>query len=185
MTSNIYSKLEDPDYRQAFVASQINIGIPFQLRALLRATPWTQKQFAERAGMLQPRISAMLKPGGAKFNIETLRRLAAALDVALIVKFAPFSELVRLAENFDPDGFSVPTFEQEKESQASTSSSAAAEDLGELAEMRALNAEFEEHWHQPAPQGTDDPILPHETVWMTAKTENLDEIGIRRQATNP
>ena len=113
MISELYSKLHDPDYRRAFVASQINIGIPFQLRALLKASTWTQQELADKSDMLQPRISAMLKPGGAKFTLETLRRLAAAFDVGLIVKFVPFSELLRWSEDFDPEGFTVPTFEQE------------------------------------------------------------------------
>jgi len=60
--------------------------------------------------MLQPRISAMEAPGGAKFTLETLRRLASAFDVALVVRFAPFSDLVRWAEEFSPDTFSVAGF---------------------------------------------------------------------------
>ena len=113
MTSNQFDKLSNPSYRKAFVASQVNIGIPFQLRALMKGRGWTQEQLAERTGMLQPRISAMLKPGKVRPNIETLRRFAEAFDCGLLVRFAPYSELVRWSEEFNPEGFAVPSFDQD------------------------------------------------------------------------
>ena len=116
MTSKLFSKLHSPEYRKAFVASQINVGIPFQLRALFDGSEMeTQGELADKAGMKQPRISAMLKPGGANFTLETLKRLAAAFDVGLMVKFVPFSELARWSEEFDPDSFHVPSFNEEME----------------------------------------------------------------------
>jgi transcriptional regulator with XRE-family HTH domain len=108
--SQIAKSLRKKKYREAFVRSQINIGIPFQVRALREKRPWNQKQLAEAAGMLQPRISAIERPGGSKLNLETLLRLAAAFDVGLIVRFASFSEMVRWADEFSPDSFEVPSF---------------------------------------------------------------------------
>lgn len=109
--SKIAEKLRDPEYRKAFVASQINIGIPFQLRAMLRNRPgWTQTTLAQQTGMLQPRISGLMTPGKVRPNIETLRRIAEAFDCALLVKFVPFSELAKWSADFDPDTFSVPAF---------------------------------------------------------------------------
>jgi transcriptional regulator with XRE-family HTH domain len=104
-------KLRDAEYRKAFVASQINIGIPFQLRALLKSRCKTQEWLAEKAGMLQPRISGLLTPGKTRPNIETLRRLAEAFDCGLIVRFASFSEVAKWSEDFDPESFNVPTFD--------------------------------------------------------------------------
>ncbi len=79
----------------------------------MKARGWTQETLAEKTGMLQPRISGLMKPGKTRPNIETLRRVAEAFDCALIVRFAPFSELVRWSERFDPDEFSVPSFEED------------------------------------------------------------------------
>jgi transcriptional regulator with XRE-family HTH domain len=111
MTSKLSEKLKDPEYRKAFVASQINVGIPFQIRALLRSRPgWTQTTLAEKAEMRQPSISGLLTPGKTRPNIETLRRIAEAFDCGLLVRFAPFSELARWSESFDPDSFNVPSF---------------------------------------------------------------------------
>jgi transcriptional regulator with XRE-family HTH domain len=111
MTEQLSGKLKTPEYRKAFVASQINVGIPFQIRALLRSRQgWTQATLAERAGMLQPRISGLMTPGKVRPNIETLRRIAEAFDVGLMVRFAPFSELAKWSDQFDPDRFYVPSF---------------------------------------------------------------------------
>ena len=112
--SKLAEKLCDTEYRKAFVASQINIGIPFQIRAMLKNRPgWTQESLAQRAHMLQPRISELMTPGKTRPNIETLRRMAEAFDCGLLVRFAPFSELARWSEEFDPESFSVPSFDED------------------------------------------------------------------------
>lgn len=110
MISKVWERLNDPEYRKAFVSSQINIGIPFQIRALLKERGKTQEWLAEKSGMLQPRISGLMTPGKTRPNIETLRRIAEAFDCGLSVRFLPFSELVQWSEEFDPEGFSVPSF---------------------------------------------------------------------------
>lgn len=102
-------------HRAAYVASQINIGVPFQIRALRKQRKWDQKTLAEEAGMAQPRISAMENAGYGSFTLDTLKRLASAFDVALIVRFSPFSELIRWSDKFSPDDFAVPSFEEELE----------------------------------------------------------------------
>jgi len=107
------SDMQDKEYRHGLIDAQIEIDLPFQIRALRKQEELTQPQLAELAGMKQSRISKMEKPGGARFTLETLRRLAKALDVALIVRFAPFGELVAWSTEFNPDSFAVPSFDKE------------------------------------------------------------------------
>ena len=97
------------EYREAFVASQIKIGIPFQVRALRTKKAWSQEQLATAANMLQPRISSIETVGG-NLRLDTLQRIAAAFDIALVVRFVPFSDLVRWADDFSPDDFAVADF---------------------------------------------------------------------------
>jgi transcriptional regulator with XRE-family HTH domain len=97
------------DYREAFVASQISTGIPFQIRALRKKFNWSQNDLADATQMLQPRICAMEQAGYGDFTLSTLKKLAAAFDVGLLVRFAPFGELVNWADSFSPDTFSVPS----------------------------------------------------------------------------
>lgn len=112
-SSYLLSELNDKTYRDSYVAAQIRIGLPFQVKALRTARNWSQGELAERAHMAQPRISEIEKPGERSLNLDTLLRLASAFDCALSVNFVPFSELVMSSESFDPGTFDVPTFQQE------------------------------------------------------------------------
>lgn len=111
--SDTLAKLRDHQYRKRFVRARINFNIPFQIRSLMKQRGWTQDDLAKSAGMLQPRISAMLKAGKNKPNLETLCRLADAFDIGLEVRFAAFSDLVRWSDQFDPDNFNVSSFEED------------------------------------------------------------------------
>jgi transcriptional regulator with XRE-family HTH domain len=106
-------RMKDKDYRHGAVNAQIEVDLPLQIRALRKQRSLTQPELAGLAGMKQPRISRMEKPGATRFSLETLRRLAEAFDVALVVRFAAFSELLNWSSQFSPDNFQVPGFEQE------------------------------------------------------------------------
>jgi transcriptional regulator with XRE-family HTH domain len=105
--------MQEKEYRHGLIDAQIEIDLPFQIRALRKQQDLTQPQLADLTGMKQSRISRMEKPGGASFTLETLRRLAKAFDVALIVRFARFGELVKWSKEFEPDSFVVPSFDKE------------------------------------------------------------------------
>ena len=117
--SSLAGELRDKAYRDAFVAAQLRIGLPLQCRALRESREWTQPQLAQAAGMSQPRISEMERPGERKPNLETLLRLASAFDVALQVRFVPFSRLVDDDDSVDLDNFEVSSFEEDMEILAS------------------------------------------------------------------
>lgn len=103
------SKLkESATSRASYIRAKLNVLIPSQIRALrLKSDNMTQKQLAVLADMAQPRISAMERPGEAKFNIDTLVRLASAFKVALKVEFVPFGEMLAWENSFSQDAFNV------------------------------------------------------------------------------
>ena len=101
--------------RNAYVSAQIDVLIPYQIRSLRKQFGLEQDDLAKLAGMVPASISRLEKVGN-RASIETLERIANALDVALIVKFVSFTELVRWTDAFAPDRFSVPTFSTELES---------------------------------------------------------------------
>ena len=114
INSSLTSELREKQYRDAYVSSQIRIGLPFQIRALRKTCGnMTQAALATAAKMSQPRISEIESPGGRNLNIETLLRLASGFDVALEIRFVTFSELVARSESFDPERFEVISFEHE------------------------------------------------------------------------
>ena len=90
----VADSLTDPAYRAAFVEAEITVGLPLQIRAMRRHRNWSQTQLGERTNQDQGVISRLEKPGYGRLTLTTLRRLAAAFDVGLLVRFVPFSELM-------------------------------------------------------------------------------------------
>ena len=106
-------KLKSKEYRDAYVGEYLHANIAYQVRALRKQRKWDQKKLADSAHMLQPRISAIENPSNSKLNLDTLLRLANAFDVALEVRFAAFSDLLRWGEGFSPDTFEVNSFDKD------------------------------------------------------------------------
>ena len=112
--SKLWRKLRTKEYRDGYTEAQLSIEVPFQIRALRKARGWTQDQLAERCGIPQARISHIEQPGRDPLSLRTLYRLSAAFDVGLLVQFVSFSELVHHEAAFDPNTFSVPSFEEDR-----------------------------------------------------------------------
>src|SRR5271166_2744234 len=93
--------------RESYIRAKLNVLIPAQIKGLLLHWPMTQKELGEAAEMKQSRISAMERPGAVKFNLETLIRLASAFKVGMVVRFIPFSEMLRWENDFSQDEFDV------------------------------------------------------------------------------
>lgn len=109
--------LKDKEYRDLYVAEHIRTGIAFQIRAMREDREWTQSELGQRAeGMAQETISLLEDPDYGRLTLRTLRRLASALDVALIVRFTPFSDLVDWIVNLTPQRLAPPSFDEELQS---------------------------------------------------------------------
>jgi transcriptional regulator with XRE-family HTH domain len=107
--------LNDRDYRANYIRAKLDVLVPSQLRALRLHKDLTQPILAEQAGMKQSRISAMETPGRTNFNLETLVRMAATLNVGLMVKFVPFSEMLRWENHYSQDTFDVTPIDNDVE----------------------------------------------------------------------
>lgn len=110
----LLKKFANKKYRDAFVSSHIGTNIASQILALRIQRGWTQAELAEKTGMAQTRISVLENPDYEKFSINTLKRIASSFDVALIVKFVPFSELLNWAVDLPSSAFVIPSFEEEQ-----------------------------------------------------------------------
>jgi transcriptional regulator with XRE-family HTH domain len=80
--------------RAKFVDSHISKGLAFQTRSLRDREGWSQQELADKIGSNQNAIYRAENPGYGKQTLTTLKKIAAAFDVALIVRFVPFSELI-------------------------------------------------------------------------------------------
>lgn len=99
----------DKEYSEAFVEAEIATTIPFQIRAMRQELGWTQADLAAKTGQQQATISDFENPNIGPKSIASLRKIAAAFDVALIVRFAPFSELVEWVANLSQKDHAVPS----------------------------------------------------------------------------
>jgi transcriptional regulator with XRE-family HTH domain len=86
-----------PEARAKFVESQISNGIAFQIRALRKRNQWSQPKLAKEIGTTQNQIYRLESPAKTKPTISTLKKLAAVFDVALDVRFVPFSQKIAWA----------------------------------------------------------------------------------------
>lgn len=107
--------------REQFVESHLAKTISHQVRAIRDRLGWSQEDLAREANMTQNAISRLESASYGKPTLTTLKRLAAALDVALIVRFVPFSELVdwvsetpRTMRGLTNEALAVPSFEIEE-----------------------------------------------------------------------
>ena len=105
--------MADKDFRHLYLAAHIKELLANQIRLTREQRGWTQAQLGERAGMAQERISLLEDADYKGMTLKTLRRLAEAFDSALIVRFAPFSELLEWVEQLGPEQLVVPEFEHD------------------------------------------------------------------------
>ncbi len=105
--------LADADYRRAFFDDFLNVSVAAQIRANRKSRTWSQKELAARAGMEhQSRISEMENVNYGSWSISSLRRLAAAFDLALSVRFESFGTALMHHHAFESN-LVQPSFAQD------------------------------------------------------------------------
>jgi transcriptional regulator with XRE-family HTH domain len=92
---DLLTRLRNQEYREAFISSTISSTIAYQIRGLRKRLVLDQAALGALAGMKQTAISRLENPDYGNLSVNTLKRIARALDVGLIVRFAPFSEILR------------------------------------------------------------------------------------------
>jgi transcriptional regulator with XRE-family HTH domain len=109
----IWNSLRDPDFRKQLIDEHIDVGIAFQIRGLRNRQKLRQKDLAKRLGVEQPLVSAWENPNYGNYSLNTLKDMAKAFDVGLLVRFVPFSTLVSWTLNATPNVISPPSFNEE------------------------------------------------------------------------
>jgi transcriptional regulator with XRE-family HTH domain len=108
--------LTNKRFRDAYVAEHVSNGVAFQIRSMRDQRDWTQRYLGTLAGKPQNVISRLEDPDYGTVNLQTLLEIASAFDVALVVKFVPFSRLLKEYDNVSPDALNVESiFTEEPE----------------------------------------------------------------------
>ena len=122
----LFETLKEREYRRAF-AADIGTGLAFQIRLMREDRGWTKEELARRIDKRLETISQWENPNYGRYTLKTLTELANAYDVALIVRFAAFSELVDLLASLTPERLAPPAFD--KDIRRHTGSMAVAGDI--------------------------------------------------------
>jgi len=109
----LVQEFRDKTYRHSYGQEYVVDTIATQIKVLREDRNLTQEQLAELAKMKQARISLMECGDYSGWSLRTLHRLAEAFDVALMVRFEPFSRLIELVETTSRENLSVKSFDME------------------------------------------------------------------------
>ena len=111
----VFESLSDEDYRNAFIDEHVGTGLAFQIRLLREDKGWTQEELAQHASKAQETISQWENPDYGRYSLNTLKQLAKAFDVGLLVRFVAFSELVEWTVDVPPTRLRPPSYTKERE----------------------------------------------------------------------
>jgi transcriptional regulator with XRE-family HTH domain len=112
---NKFAKLENKNYRHAYMSDHIRVGIASQIKLLRTKTNLTQSDLAKLIGTKQAVISRLEDPDSGAVNLKTLFKIAKAFDVGIVAKFASFGKFLDEAQNVNPADLTVNSFTEERE----------------------------------------------------------------------
>ena len=111
----IWDSLASKEYREAIAIEDVNISLALQIRRMRKKLEWSQAYLASYLGKSQSMISHWENPDYGQHGIKALRELAATFDVALAIRFIPFSELVKDILNLSERKLCPPSFTEERD----------------------------------------------------------------------
>lgn len=100
----------EKDFRDEYVAEHVRSGIAYQIAALREQRGWSQARLGTVSGKPQSVISRLEDPDYGRVNVQTLLEVASAFDVAVLVKFIPFSLFIDCVEDVSSKNMYVASF---------------------------------------------------------------------------
>ena len=104
----------DPEYRQEFISSEIDIGLPMQLREMREARGLETELCGGKDRDQQPRFSLMESRATGNFSLNTLKKMAALFDAGPDVSFVPWGEMIDFVESMSHRRLSILSFGDER-----------------------------------------------------------------------
>jgi transcriptional regulator with XRE-family HTH domain len=110
-SEKLVAKLRDKAYRAAYVREHVKTWIAYQIRALREQRDWSQGTLAQEMDKPQSVVSRIEDPDYGKLSLQTLFDVAAAFDVALIVKFVDHRTFLQQTRKVGPEDMRVSSFD--------------------------------------------------------------------------
>lgn len=89
LKQHIKQKMKNHDFKKAWHELDAEFAIFEEIIKAREKSGLTQEELANKIGTKQPALSRLERGGFRKANIETLKKIAEALDHNLVVKFEP------------------------------------------------------------------------------------------------
>jgi transcriptional regulator with XRE-family HTH domain len=106
----LIESLKDKKHRRAFSDDGVQADIAIQIRVNRERRGWTQVRLAAEMGSSQGTVCKLEDPEKKGLTLSTLKQVAAAFDVALLVRFVPYGELVTWLDRPSEDKFFAVEF---------------------------------------------------------------------------
>lgn len=79
-------QMKDPAFRKAYAAEDLPARLAIRIATLREERGMTQKALARKLRVSQQALSLLENPSSANYTLNTLQRLATALDKELVVE---------------------------------------------------------------------------------------------------
>lgn len=112
LSKKLIEKLTRKSYRDEYVAENVKTGIAYQIRALRDQRGWSQKVLATAMDKPQSVVSRMEDPDYGKLTVQSLLEVAAAFDVALLVKFVSLPDMINKTRDVSPKALEAVSFDK-------------------------------------------------------------------------
>ena len=89
LKQHIKQKMKNQDFKKAWHELDAEFVILEEIIKAREKSGLTQEELANKIGTKQPALSRLERGGFRRANIETLKKIAEALDHKLVVKFEP------------------------------------------------------------------------------------------------
>ncbi len=108
----LIENLRNRGYRQAYFESHIDSSVAAQIKANRERRDLSQKDLAKKSALFQSQISKLEDVNHNRWTAKTLRRIARAFDLVLVIRFERFSKAMALREAF-PGNLVEPSFPED------------------------------------------------------------------------
>ena len=113
LRNKLLARFRDGGYRRAYVESFLDAYIATQIKVLREQRDLSQTRLAEKANMKQSQISAMEDVNHTSWKISTLKKIAKAFDLTLVVRFESFSGVLPDIERFGREALQRASFDDD------------------------------------------------------------------------
>ena len=103
----------DKEYRDSYSESFMNSYVAAQIKVLREQYPLTQGELGEKIGTSQPGVARFENVNYSSWKVETLRKIARALNVRLKITFEEFGTLPDDIDGFRREALLRAPFERD------------------------------------------------------------------------